>query len=74
MAGIVSSEIGMIHLVSSGFAFLSGTFILVAKKGTKQHIKVGYLYVVSMAVLIATAFMIYRLFDSVVGECFITLL
>lgn len=64
MENLVADEIGLIHLISSCFALLFGTYILVAKKGTKTHVKIGYLYVVSMSILILTAFMIYRLFNG----------
>ncbi len=64
MENIVGDEIGLVHLISSCFALIFGTYILIAKKGTKQHIKIGYLYVISMGILILTAFMIYRLFNG----------
>lgn len=64
MENIVGDEIGLIHLISSCLALIFGTYILVAKKGTKLHIKIGYLYVISMGILIGTAFMIYRLFNG----------
>ena len=64
MENIVGDEIGLVHLISSCFALIFGTYILIAKKGTKRHIKIGYLYVISMGILILTAFMIYRLFNG----------
>ncbi|CAM4350994.1 DUF2306 domain-containing protein [Gillisia hiemivivida] len=64
MGNLVGNEIGLIHLISSCLALLFGTFILIAKKGNKQHVKIGYLYLISMGILIITAFMIYRLFDG----------
>lgn len=64
MENIAGDEIGLIHLISSCLALIFGTYILVAKKGTKLHIKIGYLYVISMGILICTAFMIYRLFNG----------
>ena len=64
MGHIVGDEIGLIHLISSCFALIFGTYILIAKKGTKLHIKIGYLYVISMGILILTALMIYRLFNG----------
>ncbi|WBU90804.1 DUF2306 domain-containing protein [Cellulophaga omnivescoria] len=64
MESIVGNEIGLVHLISSCFALIFGTYILIAKKGTKRHIKIGYLYVISMGILILTAFMIYRLFNA----------
>lgn len=64
MENIIGNEIGLVHLISSCFALIFGTYILIAKKGTKQHIKIGYLYVISMGILILTSFMIYRLFNG----------
>jgi uncharacterized membrane protein len=64
MQNLVGDEIGLIHLISSCLALLFGTYILISKKGTKQHVKIGYLYIISMGILILTAFMIYRLFNG----------
>lgn len=64
MENIIGDEIGLVHLISSCFALIFGTYTLIAKKGTKQHIKIGYLYVISMGILLLTAFMIYRLFNG----------
>lgn len=38
--------------------------ILAMEKGTDKHIKVGYFYAGAMTVVVATAFMIYRLFGG----------
>lgn len=54
----------MIHLISSITALVTGTLVLVMRKGTKRHRQVGYGYVASMGVLILTAFMIYRLYNG----------
>lgn len=64
MENLFIDRIGLIHLISSCFALLFGTFVLVSKKGTIQHVKIGYLYVISMGILFLTAFMIYRLFNG----------
>ena len=64
MEYLVGDKIGLIHLISSCLALLFGTFVLISKKGTKQHVKIGYLYVINMGILILTAFMIYRLFNG----------
>lgn len=53
---------GSLHLISSVWALIFGTIILIQKKGSKRHKKIGYYYVASMIVLIVTSFMIYRLF------------
>ncbi len=64
MAHLIGDIYGLIHLISSIVALISGTFVLIIKKGTKRHKQVGYVYVLSMAILILTAFMIYRLFNK----------
>lgn len=40
---------------------IAGSMILVMKKGTMNHKRVGYIYIAAMAALLVTAFMIYRL-------------
>lgn len=64
MENLVGDITGLIHLVSSCCALLFGTLVLISRKGTKLHAKIGYLYLISMGVLIITAFMIYRLFNA----------
>jgi uncharacterized membrane protein len=61
---IFSGSIGLIHLIVSIFALVFGTWVLVVRKGTETHRRVGYLYAISMVLLIATAMMIYRLFGT----------
>ena len=55
---------GFIHLFSSIVAVVAGTLVLTLRKGTKIHKVIGYIYVAAMFVLLATAFMIYRLFGG----------
>lgn len=64
MDNIVGGTTGSIHLISSIIALITGTLVLLTKKGTKRHKQIGYAYVVSMGTLILTAFMIYRLFGG----------
>ena len=64
MENLVGDTIGLIHLISSLFALIFGAMVLIMKKGTKRHKQIGYAYVVSMAILLTTAFMIYRLFNG----------
>ncbi|AKP52698.1 MULTISPECIES: DUF2306 domain-containing protein [Cyclobacterium] len=64
MENLVGDTTGLIHLISSSSALLFGTLVLMLKKGTKLHVKMGYLYLISMGVLILTALMIYRLFNG----------
>lgn len=58
----VGDFIGLIHLIASLIAVAAGSWVLIGQKGTQLHRRVGYVYAVSMVVLIVTAFMIYRLF------------
>ena len=64
MENLVGDTIGLIHLISSLFALIFGAIVLIMNKGTKKHKQIGYAYVVSMAVLLTTSFMIYRLFNG----------
>lgn len=59
---VVSSETGLLHLTAALVAVCSGTLVLLLPKGTRLHKRVGYVYTGSMMLLLATAFMIYRLF------------
>ena len=64
MDSYIFSTAGWVHLIASILALITGTMILAMKKGTKTHIKIGYVYAVAMVVVVATAFMIYRLFGG----------
>ncbi len=59
---LAHDALGYLHLLTSIFALVFGTIVLVMRKGTKRHMKVGYLYFSSMVMVIITSFMIYRLF------------
>jgi uncharacterized membrane protein len=56
--------IGGVHLFASVVALASGTQVLWMKKGSRLHRQVGYVYSISMLVVIVTAFSIYRLFGG----------
>lgn len=64
MLNLVNNQIGLIHLVASIFALVLGSAVLLMTKGSKIHIRMGYFYVVSMVVLLVTAFMLYNLFGK----------
>ncbi len=64
MEYLVGDTYGLIHLISSVCALIAGTLVLIMKKGSKRHKQIGYAYVISMAVLLVTSFMIYRLFKG----------
>ena len=62
MFDFYNDPIGAIHLTTALLATITGTMILSMRKGTRQHIRIGYIYVASMAVLNISAFLIYELF------------
>lgn len=64
MNTLTGSFAGQIHLISGIVALIFGGAVLVAKKGTQIHRKVGYLYIASMAILIISSFFVYRLFGK----------
>jgi uncharacterized membrane protein len=64
MEHVVGDTYGLIHLISSIVTLITGTLVLIMKKGTIRHKRIGYVYVISMVFLLLTAFMIYRLFDG----------
>tara|TARA_R110000850_G_scaffold277086_1_gene422278 strand:- start:4412 stop:4885 length:474 start_codon:yes stop_codon:yes gene_type:complete len=64
MENIVHNEMGLVHLLASVVALVSGTIVLFSQKGTKRHKTVGYIYLISMLVVLTTALMIYRLFGG----------
>lgn len=64
MEKIVSGTTGLLHLIFSIFALVTGLLVLVSPKGTRRHRQIGYVYSVSMILLNGTAFMIYLLFGN----------
>lgn len=59
-----SNTTGLIHLITACIALVTGTVVLLTRKGNKQHKIWGYAYTVSMVIMLLTAFMIYRLFNG----------
>jgi uncharacterized membrane protein len=53
---------GIAHVTFALAAMSSGAFVLLRRKGTLSHKRLGYLYAFSMVGLNVTALMIYRLF------------
>jgi len=53
--------VGAIHLFSSILSLFYGTQVLISQKGDERHRKRGKKYLYSMAVLLITSFMIYRI-------------
>lgn len=64
MEHLVGDTYGFIHLISSIVALATGTLVLFMNKGTIRHKQIGYMYVISMVLLLLTSFMIYRLFNG----------
>ena len=64
MNNLIGSDIGLIHLLSSLLAIVTGTIVILAGKGTKFHKRLGYVYVFSILLLNITAFMTCRLFGT----------
>ncbi|MDX1940126.1 MAG: DUF2306 domain-containing protein [Saprospiraceae bacterium] len=61
---IVGDAVGLVHLIASIIALVTGLMVLINRKGTRFHKRTGYVYAAAMLVLNATAFMIYRLYGS----------
>ena len=62
MVGILHTPISVVHLLAVLVALLAGTLVIARPKGTRQHRRLGQVYLGSMAVVLATAFGIYSLF------------
>jgi uncharacterized membrane protein len=58
------SAAGAIHAAFGIAALVCGLMVVAGRKGTATHRKWGYAYVLSMVGLIATSFVIYRLFRT----------
>jgi hypothetical protein len=64
MDQIIFSTTGYIHFITATIAMITGTYVIVAPKGTRTHVRWGYAYTASMVVMLITSFMIYRLFNG----------
>lgn len=56
--------LGWFHTICALLALASGAAVLMRRKGTRSHRRLGWLYVGSMLALNGTALMIYRLFGG----------
>jgi len=54
----------LFHTVCGLLALVAGAVVVGAQKGTRFHRAAGWIYVGSMALLCATSFLIYELFES----------
>ena len=64
MENLIHSPTGGVHLAAAILAMIFGTAILMMTKGTKKHKQVGYLYAISMFVMLTTSFFMYGLFGG----------
>jgi uncharacterized membrane protein len=64
MNNFFHSPLGLIHISAALLAMLTGAIVLLRPKATTSHKRIGYVYVGSMVVLNATAFLIYHLFGK----------
>jgi uncharacterized membrane protein len=62
MTAIVHSSVSVVHLAATLSALVTGTYSVLATKGTRRHRYWGRAYVGSMLLVLATAFGIYTLF------------
>lgn len=58
------NPLGLFHTTCALLALASGAAVLMRRKGTRSHRRLGWLYVASMLALNGTALMIYRLFGG----------
>jgi uncharacterized membrane protein len=56
------SPLGWFHTATALMALGSGAAVLMRRKGTRSHRRMGWMYAVSMVLLNVTALLIYRLF------------
>ncbi|WP_299821232.1 DUF2306 domain-containing protein [uncultured Pontibacter sp.] len=61
MYGFVNSALGWFHLIVALLAMVAGAFVLATKKGTEKHKRMGYSYVIAMALVCTSALGIYNL-------------
>lgn len=58
------NALGLFHTVCALVALGSGAAVVLRRKGTRSHRRLGWVYVASMLALNGTALMIYRLFGG----------
>ena len=61
---MISGPVGGVHVAAAVAALVLGLVVLLGRKGTRPHRILGYGYALAMAVMLATAFLIYRLFGK----------
>lgn len=58
------SPLGAFHLFVAIVALITGTIVILRRKGTRVHRRIGWVYAVAMLLLNVSALMIYRLTGS----------
>lgn len=64
MNNIIHDSLGAFHVIVAVLALISGTMVLLMKKGSKLHKQIGYFYAFNMLLVNLTAFGIYRLWGG----------
>ena len=57
---LIHSGMGLFHTLVAILAMIFGAIVLLYPKGTKRHKRLGYGYVISMSLMIASSFAIYN--------------
>ncbi|MEM9673294.1 MAG: DUF2306 domain-containing protein [Bacteroidota bacterium] len=61
MNNIIHDSLGAFHVIVAVLALISGTIVLIMKKGSKRHQQIGYFYAFNMLLVNLTAFGIYHM-------------
>ena len=64
MNNLIHSPTGAFHVITALMALLSGTLILLIRKGTRNHKRWGYIFISSMLMVNGSAFFLYGLFGT----------
>jgi len=64
MNNIIHDSLGAFHVIVAVLALISGTLVLLMKKGSKRHQQIGYFYAFNMLLVNLTAFGIYRMWGG----------
>lgn len=63
----IHSPEGVLHLTSSIIGLVSGTYLLIAPKGSKMHWLIGRVFAVSLIIVNISALFIYDFNDGKIG-------
>ena len=61
---LITDNVGLLHLIVSIVALVTGSLVLGMTKGTKNHKRIGYVYSLAMLLALVTAFTMYNLFGK----------